>query len=116
MGVWEYFTPEQQERLSKRIEQVKKQLGLEPFKRLRSESNEVVSKLIEGFENGIPPENEEMVALAKRLDESQALFNERDPEIERTVERFHVENPDEKEHGMDLNIYRYIEKAKSYIR
>ncbi|SHE15334.1 TipAS antibiotic-recognition domain [Chlamydia abortus] len=116
MGVWEYFTPEQQERLSKRIEQVKNELGLEGFKRLRSESNDVVSKLLEGFEKGIPPENEEIIALAKRLDESQAMFNERDPGIERTIERFHIENPDEKDHGMDLKIYRYIEKAKSYIR
>ncbi|MGG4108404.1 hypothetical protein AAXB25_31395 [Paenibacillus lautus] len=116
MGVWDYFTPEQQERLSKRIEQVKNELGLEEFKKLRSESNEVVSKLIKGFEQGVPPENEEIIALAKRLDESQAMFNERDPELEGTIERFHVENPDEKDHGMDLKIYRYIEKAKSYIR
>lgn len=116
MGVWEYFTSEQQERLSRRIEQVKNELGLEEFKRLRSESNEVVSKLIDGFEKGIPPEDEEIVAFAKRLDESQAIFNERDPGIERAIERFHAENPDEKDHGMDLKIYRYIEKAKSYIR
>lgn len=116
MGVWEYFTPEQQERLSKRIEQIKNELGLEQFKRLRNESNEVVFKLIEGFEKGIPPENEEIVAFAKRLDEAQAMFNERDHGIERAIERFHVENPEEKDHGMDLKIYRYIEKAKAYIR
>lgn len=60
MGVWDYFTPEQQERLSKRIEQVKNELGLEEFKRLRRESNEVVSKLIKGFE-------EESLPKMKRL-------------------------------------------------
>ncbi|MCF6410374.1 TipAS antibiotic-recognition domain-containing protein [Pseudalkalibacillus salsuginis] len=110
MGVWDYFTPEQQEKLKKRMEQ----FSQEELMKMRTESNEVLSKLITGFEEGIPPENTEIIRLAKLLAESQAVFNNEDPEIEKAVERFHLENPTKKDHGMDLKIYQYIEKAKSY--
>ncbi len=110
MGVWDYFTPEQQEKLKKRIEQ----FSHEELKKMRKESNEVLSKLITGFDQGIPPENTKIIRLAKLLAESQAVFNNEDPEIEKAIERFHLENPTKKDHGINLEIYQYIEKAKSY--
>ncbi|CAM4409021.1 hypothetical protein PAAL109150_25535 [Paenibacillus alkaliterrae] len=64
---------------------------------------------------GIPSENQEIVGYAKILAESQTLFYNGDPEIEKAVERLHIENPTQKVHGMDLEIYCYIEKAKSNI-
>ncbi|WP_257350652.1 TipAS antibiotic-recognition domain-containing protein [Pseudalkalibacillus decolorationis] len=112
-SVWEYFTPEQQEKLKKNIEQLTSHLGPEELKRMRKEGDEIISKLRIGLETGIPSDDPDIVSLAKRLAEGQAKFNDGDPEIESAIERFHVENPDQKDHGIDLELYRYIEKAKS---
>lgn len=112
MGIWDYFTPEQQEKMTKNMEQY----SPEEIKQMSAESNEILSKLISGFEEGVPAESPEIVALAKRLAEKQALFMELDPGIATAIERFHIENPAEKVHEMDLAIYRYIEKAKSLIK
>ncbi|WP_028610001.1 TipAS antibiotic-recognition domain-containing protein [Paenibacillus harenae] len=113
-GVWEYFTPEQQDFLSRRIEQIRQSYGPEEMKRLRVESNKLISKLRSAYESGLPSDALEVVAFAKRLAESQAMFNGGDRELEKAVERFHVENPDVEDHGIDLKLYRYIEQAKSY--
>lgn len=110
MGIWDYFTSEQQEKMMKKTEQYTP----EEIKQLSAEANEILAKLISGFEQGVPAESPEIVALAKRLAEKQALFMELDPDIAKAIERFHIENPDEKVHGMNLEIYRYVEKAKAH--
>lgn len=110
MGAWVYFTPEQQTEMMKKMEQYTP----EQLTSLRKEANELIKRLRQGFEQGIPPENEEIVALAKRFKEGQSLFNINDPKVEQAIERFHTENPTEMDHGVDLELYRYIQEAKSH--
>ncbi|UUZ83891.1 TipAS antibiotic-recognition domain-containing protein [Paenibacillus sp. P26] len=109
MGAWEYFTPQQQAKMMKKMEQ----FTTEQLKAFRKESNELINRLSLGLEQGLPPENEEIISLAKRLEELQNLFNDKDPEVEQAIERFHMESPAERDHGIDLKLYRYIQKAKS---
>jgi hypothetical protein len=111
MGVWEYFTKEQQQKMTRNIEQFRP----EQLKQMRKDSNAVLAKLIAACEEGTPPDNPDIVAAAKALGDLQALFDERDPEIEQAIEKFHKENPTEKDHGMDLEIYTYIQKAKFHV-
>lgn len=110
MGAWAYFTPEQQAKMMKKMEQYTP----EQLTSFRKEANELIKSLRMGLEQGVPPENDEIVTLAKRLEEGQSLFNINDPEVEQAIERFHSENPTEKDHGIDLELYRYIQEAKSY--
>lgn len=111
MGAWGYFTPEQQAKMMKKMEQYTP----EQLTSLRKEANELIKSLRQGFEQGVSPENDEIVALAKRLEEGQSLFNINDPGVEKAIERFHSENPTEKDHGIDLELYRYIQVAKSHM-
>jgi len=111
MGAWAYFTPEQQAKMMKKMEQYTP----EQLTAFRKESNELIKKFRLGFERGVPPQNEEIIALAKKLEEGQRLFDINDPEVEKAIERFHSENPTEPDHGIDLPLYRYIQEAKSHI-
>lgn len=70
-----------------------KQFTSEQLKAFRKESNELINRLSLGLEQGVPPENDEIVSLAKRLEELQSLFNDKDPEVEQAIERFHMEIP-----------------------
>jgi TRAP-type C4-dicarboxylate transport system substrate-binding protein len=110
-NVWEYFSAEQQEKLTKKMEE----FTSEQLKGFRQEANELIAKLRAAMEKCTPPEKPEVVRLAKRMKEVSETFIDADPEIDNAVERFHVENPDEEVHGIDLKFYRYIEKSKSYI-
>lgn len=80
---------------------------------MRKESNEILDKLRAGLEAGIPPTDSTIVSLARLLEEQKALFHDHDPEYERAVERFHIEHPNQKDHGIDLRFYQYIQKAAS---
>ncbi|CAG7658137.1 TipAS antibiotic-recognition domain-containing protein [Paenibacillus allorhizosphaerae] len=111
MGAWEYFTPEQQAGMMKKMAQYTP----DQLKAFRLESNELIDRLSQGLEQGVPSDNEEIVSLAKRLGELQSLFNEKDLEVEQAIERFHRENPTQPDHGIDLKLYRYIQIAKSCI-
>lgn len=106
MGVWEYFTEEQQEKMSKQMEQ----FAPEELIRFRKESNELIGRL----RAELPVDGAEVVLLAKRLKDLSNLFAEPDPEVDRAIERFYMENPGKQQHGMDFQLYQYIEKAKSY--
>ncbi len=106
--VWDYFTKGQQEKLTKRMEK----FTPEQIKSMRKESNKLIAQLREAMEKGQPPESPQTVRLAKRLKEGSEAFN--DPEIDKAIERFHVENPEKQTHGIDLHLYRYIEKAKAH--
>jgi hypothetical protein len=107
MSAWEYFTPEQQEKMMKRVGE----FSQEQLKRFRKESNELISTLRSGLETGLPSVHPQIVSSARRLEELKKIFNVRDLAIEQAIERFHVENPDLLEHGMDLKLYRYIRIA-----
>lgn len=108
-NVWDYFTEEQQEKLTKRMEM----FTPEELKRLRKESNELIALLRTEMEKGTPPEHPEVIALGKRFKESGEKFNGPDPEIDQAVERFHLDHPEAEVHGIDLKFYQYIQKAKS---
>lgn len=111
-NVWEYFTPEQQDKLLKRMDQIDKK----ELKAVGKESMEILARLRAGMEAGLPPDSPEIVPLAKRLAEAQAMVDVNDPEIEQAIERFHVEHPAVLDHGyIDLKLYRYIEKAKASV-
>jgi TRAP-type C4-dicarboxylate transport system substrate-binding protein len=110
-NVWEYFSAEQQEMLTKKMEE----FTPEQLKGFRQEANELLARLRAAMEKYTPPESPEVVRLAKRMKEVSETFIDPDPEIDNAIERFHVENPDEEVHGINLKFYRYIEKSKSYI-
>jgi len=114
-NVWDYFTTEQQEKLNIKIAQVRAEIGPQQLKNMSKESNETIIQLQLEMEAGRAPDHPEVVLLAKRLKCRQDVFDLDDPQIEEAIERFHMENPDQKDHGMDLKLYRYIEEAKLYI-
>ncbi len=114
-NLWDYFTVEQQERLREKVGQVRGELGPQELKGISRESNDLIAYLQQEMEEDTAPDHPKVVALAKRLKERQDLFDLWDPKIEEAIERFHIENPDQRDHGMDLKLYRYIEQAKLYI-
>ncbi|MDB5054232.1 MAG: MerR family transcriptional regulator [Bacilli bacterium] len=107
-----YFTPEQLESLKKRGEQ----LGPEKIRDVENEWPELLAKVRTELEKGTPPENPEVVQLAKRWKELMDMFSGGDPEIIRAGERFHVENPDNAlQFGLDAQLYKYISQAISNL-
>lgn len=114
-NVWDYFTTEQQERLNKKIAQVRAEIGPQELRSMSKESNDIIAQLQLEMDADRAPNHPEVVLLARQLKSRQDIFDIGDPIIEQAIERFHMENPDQKDHGMDLKLYRYIEQAKLYI-
>ncbi|MBP1968355.1 DNA-binding transcriptional MerR regulator [Virgibacillus natechei] len=63
-------------------------------------------------EKGTSPKNSKVQELAKKWSNIVYSFTGSDPDIQKQAEKFHAENPgNELQHGVDHQIYRYIEAA-----
>jgi hypothetical protein len=81
----------------------------EQLKGFRKKTNELIDKLRTEIKQNITADHPQVVQLARSLKELSEAFAEPDPEVDKAVERFHLEDPDEKQHGMDLKLYQLKE-------
>lgn len=103
-----YFTPEQMAK----IKQQGEKLGPDKIKEVENEWPVLIEKVRAEMENGTPPENPEVIRLARRWKELVSLFTGGDDGITKAAEHYYQENPDMAEQsGIDRELYEYIQKA-----
>lgn len=107
MDVWEYYTPEQQKKMTNN----RKKFSLQELQTIRKEADELISKLREEVKKNTPTDDQLVVERAQRLKSLTDNFDEGDPEITKATERFYDENPDSEMHGMDAKLYKYYLKC-----
>lgn len=108
MDVNAYFTKEQLEKLNKQAEL----FGQEKIKEVENEWPALIAKVRAELEKGTPPEDPEVLKLAKRWQELVSMFTGGDPGITQAVEQFYKENPDSAmQLGINKELWEYIRKA-----
>ncbi len=108
MDVNAYFTKEQLEKLNKQAEL----FGQEKIKEVENEWPALIAKVRAELEKGTPPEDPEVLKLAKRWQELVSMFTGGDPGITQAVEQFYKENPDSAmQLGINKELWEYVRKA-----
>lgn len=107
-----YFTAEQLETLKKRAEL----LGQENIKAVEHEWPVLISKVQAALDKGTPPDQPEVIELAKRWKELVEMFTGGDHGIQASVEHLYQENPNQAaQYGINRELFQYISTAISHI-
>lgn len=81
-----------------------------------AEGQRILAQFRECRLRGKPPEDPDVLALARRWKKEMDALALTDPQLVRSAERYYRENPDEAwYHGMDGDLYGYLKKALSLI-
>lgn len=112
LNVQNYFTTEQLEKMKKTQES----LSAEERNKMGNLWTNVISKFKEKFENNTPVDDAEVLELAKAWNDMTTSITGDDPEITRSAERFHAENPgNPMQFGITGELYKYIKTAISKL-
>ncbi len=113
MMIDKYFTPDQ----LAQIRQQADQLGPAKIKKGEEEWPTLIAQVRSAMAQGLPPESDEVQALARRWQALVALFTGGHRDIAAALERMYAENPDRATaFGIEDPVRQYIGQAMAHSR
>lgn len=111
MNQEKYFTKQQLDKLKSRYEKTDKQ----KLEVTEQEFNKLIIKIRIEKEKGTPPNNAKVQGFVQQWNDIINAFSDGDRILRKNAEQFHAENPgNELQHGIDAELYKYINKALSF--
>ncbi|SDY19334.1 DNA-binding transcriptional regulator, MerR family [Evansella caseinilytica] len=103
-----YFTKEQLDRMKSHYDA----FDQDTLKEKEQEFKTILEKIQIAKNNGVPPNDSKVQALAKTWSNIVYSFSKQDQDLQKQMESFHAQNPENSlRFGMDSEIYKYIKEA-----